>query len=104
MILSQSNTMTQDIEAARKEGFLTEFYFRDGRIHCQNSLNNYRHDECVLVEYCRHEGMTDPGDGSILFLIECTDGSKGYLTSGYGIYADTDTVDFVLSLERINKI
>lgn len=104
MILSQSNTMTQDIEAARKEGFLIEFYFRNGRIHCRNSSKKYDHNECLLVEYCRHEGMNDPGDGSILFLIECVDGSKGYLTSGYGIYADTDTVDFILSLKRANQI
>ncbi|MGB5498727.1 MAG: phosphoribosylpyrophosphate synthetase [Maribacter sp.] len=104
MILSQSNTMTQDIEAARKEGYTMEFYFRNEKVHCRNTLKKYGRDECVLVEYCRHEGMNDPGDGSILFLIQCIDGSKGYLTSGYGIYADTDTVDFILSLKRLNKI
>ncbi|MGB5647092.1 hypothetical protein [Muriicola sp.] len=104
MILSQSNTLTQDIEAAKKEGFATAFYFRDEKIHCRNSSKKYGKDECILVEYCRHAGMNDPGDESILFLIECTDGVKGYLTSGYGIYADTDTVDFILSLKRQTKI
>ena len=103
MILSQSNTLTQDIEAARKEGFTTEFYYRDEKIHGRNSSKKYGKDECVLVEYCRHEGMNDPGDESILFLIECASGTKGYLTSSYGIYADTDTIDFILSLKRLTN-
>ena len=44
--------------------------------------------------------MNDPGDSSILFLIECKDGIKGCLTSAYGKDADTDLMDFVLSLPK----
>ncbi len=100
MILSQSNTLTQDILAARKEGYISEFYFRNGTINCRTTAQSYNHDDCLLVEYCRHEGMTDPSDSSILFLIQCKDGNKGYLSSAYGIYADTDLIDFVLLLKR----
>lgn len=52
------------------------------------------------VESCRHEGLSDPSDASILFLIECKDGTKGCLSSAYGISADTDLIEFVLSLEK----
>ena len=103
MILSQSNTLTQDIDAARKLGFTNDFYFRDGKINCRGTNNTYDHDACFLVEYCRHEGMTDPGDASILFLVQCTDGQKGHLSSAYGIYADTDLIEFMLSLKKLDN-
>lgn len=99
MVLSPQKTLLEDINSARKEGFTIEFYFKNNKIYCRNSSLNYTGEQCYLVEYCRHEGMSDPSDSSILFLIECKDGSKGYLSSAYGIYADTDTIDFVLSLK-----
>ncbi|MGB5437129.1 MAG: hypothetical protein WBM98_14635 [Maribacter sp.] len=102
MILSQSNTLTQDIDAARKEGYNSDFYFRNGKINCRGTNDTYGHESCFLVEYCRHEGMTDPGDASILFLIQCGDGRKGYLSSAYGIYANTDLIDFIHSLKKLN--
>lgn len=102
MSFSQSNTMIQDIEAARKKGYTMELYFRDKQVHCSNSSKKYGHNECVLVEHRRHEGMTNPGDASILFLIQCTDGRKGYLSSAYGIYANTDLIDFIHSLKKLN--
>ena len=102
MIFSQSNTLTQDIDAARKEGYTMELYFRDTQVHCRNTSKKYGPDECVLVEHRRHEGMTNPGDASILFLIQCTDGRKGYLSSAYGIYANNDLIDFIHSLKKLN--
>ena len=99
MILSSKNTLIEDIEVARKEGYVVDFRFHRGVII--NRFNNkiYVAKDCKLVEYCRHEGLNDPSDASILFLIECTDGTKGCLSSAYGIYADTNLIEFVLTLE-----
>lgn len=104
MIRPKDTTLTENIAAAQKKGFTKEFYFRDGKINTRNSTQSYGQQECKLVGYSRHEGMTDPSDSSILFLIEGVDGSKGYLSSAYGIYADTDTMDFVLSLKRKDNL
>jgi hypothetical protein len=103
MILSQSNTLSQDIDAARKAGYLIEFYFRNGKLICRTSNRSYGNNDCLLVEHCRHEGMSDPGDASILFLIQCTNGQKGYLSSAYGIYANTDLIDFIHSMKNMNN-
>ncbi|WP_047416921.1 hypothetical protein [Cellulophaga sp. Hel_I_12] len=103
MILSQKNTLTQDITEAKKQGFILEFYYRDFKIYARNTDKVYDKNDCLLIEYCRHEGMSDPGDASILFLIACNDGSKGHLISGYGIYADSEVIDFVLSLKKQTK-
>ncbi len=102
MILSQKNTLTEDITAARKEGFTSDFMFRNGRLTCRTNNKDYTAEDCTLIEYCRHEGMNDPSDSSILFLIACNDGIKGCLTSAYGVDADTELIEFVMSLPKAN--
>tara|TARA_R110000868_G_scaffold64278_3_gene193198 strand:- start:288 stop:599 length:312 start_codon:yes stop_codon:yes gene_type:complete len=103
MILSEKNTLSEDISAAKKKGYNLEFYYRNQKLYSRNSNQVFTKDECYLVEYCRHEGMTDPGDASILFLISCNDGSKGCISTGYGIYAESEVIDFILSLKKINS-
>jgi hypothetical protein len=66
----------------------------------RNNKKEYPASECILVEYCRHEGASDPDDASILFLIKCNDGTKGCLSSAYGRHADIALIDFVMSLDK----
>ncbi len=100
MILSNGRTLLEAIAEAKASGFFEEFMFRKDKLIGRVNNGPFTNDECFLVEYCIHEGMSDPSDQSILFLIECVDGTKGCLSSSYGIYADTDLIDFCLSLRK----
>jgi len=100
MILSAHNTLLEDIQLAKKEGFTEDFMYADKKIIGRNNKIEYAASACVLVEYCRHEGASDPDDASILFLIRCNDGTKGCLSSAYGRHADTALIEFVMSLEK----
>lgn len=100
MILSNSRTLLQDITVAKSEGFTEDFMYKNGNLIGRNNGKNYSSNGCVLIEYCIHEGLSDPSDQSILFLIECRDGTKGCLSSAYGIYADSNLMDFCMSMER----
>ncbi len=100
MILSNSRTLLEDIQAAKEAGYPEEFIFREDRIMARTSNKSYTGDECVLVEFCIHEGLSDPSDQSILFLIECNDGTKGCLSSSYGVYANVSLIEFVRGLTK----
>ena len=100
MILSNSRTLLEDIQAAKEAGFPEEFIFREDKILARSSNKSYTAEECVLVEFCIHEGLSDPSDQSILFLIECTDGTKGCLSSSYGVYANVKLIEFVRGLTK----
>ena len=100
MILSNSRTLLEDITYAKDKGYLEEFIFRDGKILGRTNQKTYLNNECKLIEYCIHEGMSDPSEQSILFLIECYDQTKGCLSSAYGIYAETELIDFCMSLNK----
>ncbi|MDA9774129.1 hypothetical protein N9B82_04155 [Saprospiraceae bacterium] len=100
MILSNSRNLLEDLTAAKNNGFTEEFIFLEGKIHGRKNKKLYSNKDCILVEYCIHEGMSDPSDQSILFLIHCNDETKGCLSSAYGIYADADLIEFCMSLEK----
>lgn len=100
MILSNSRTLLEDINEAKQFGYSEEFMFRNGKIIGRNNNISYNENDCLLIEYCIHEGLSDPSDQSILFLIECSDTTKGCLSSAYGIYADSQLIEFCLSLRK----
>lgn len=44
--------------------------------------------------------MSAPSDQSILFLILCSDETKGCISSAYGIYADSELIEFCMSIDK----
>jgi len=100
MILSPSKTLLEDIESAKKAGYTEDFLYQQEHLIGRNNKKKYPKEDCKLIESCRHEGLSDPSDASILFLIECTDGTKGCLSSGYGVGADTELIEFVLAIKQ----
>ncbi|WP_299431404.1 hypothetical protein [uncultured Aquimarina sp.] len=103
MILSPHKTFLEDIQNAKNQGFTVDFLFKDNRIYDRKTKKRYAIEECILVEYCRHKGLSDPSDTSILFLIACDDGIKGCLSSNYAAHADLDLMQFALSLRSQNQ-
>jgi hypothetical protein len=102
MISTNSSTLLEGISEAKQMGFTEEFMYRDKKIIGRNNMQSYKKEDCYLIEYFIHEGMSNPADQSILFLIECADGTQGVLSSAYGTYADTELIDFCLSKEKKN--
>lgn len=103
MILSVNKTLIEDIEAAKKTGFTADFMYIKQKIIDRKTKKEYTNKDCLLIEFCRHEGMNDPSDSSILFLIECYDNTKGCLSSAYGKDADQNLINFVLKLNKKNS-
>lgn len=88
-----------------KDGFTQDFNVADGRLHTigSDSTRSYTPEEVTIVDFYRFEGESNPDDMSILYAIEAHDGVKGTLSSSYGVYADTDTDDFLKQVEDLGK-
>mgnify|MGYP003651233956 FL=1 len=54
-----------------------------------------------VIKYYRFEGMSDPDDNTILYVIETTTGEKGLLVDAYGMYAGNVPRDLVKKLKII---
>jgi hypothetical protein len=59
--------------------------------------------EVKVVNFFRFEGISDPDDMSILYVIETSDGRKGTLIDAYGLYADDNIGEFMKEVEDIQK-
>ncbi len=99
----EMKTLIECIDVITKRGHTTNFIaLNDNKIK-GNREEPYKPYEVKITNFYRFEGDSDPGDSSILYVIETNDGEKGYLTNAYGPYADTKVSTFVDSVEEIEK-
>lgn len=87
-----------------KDGFTEDFRVADGRLRPFSSETlSYAPEEVTIVDFYRFEGESDPDDMSILYAIECADGTKGTIASAYGPAGDSDNAEFFKQVEDLGK-
>jgi len=86
------DTLSQAMNVLRDEGYVEDFNLKQNCLECRNGEYKIFHDEFKVDEYYRFEGMSDPGDSSILYAISSDKYKlKGQLVNGYGIYSESIT-------------
>ena len=95
-------TLSECMLKLQNEGFVHDFNVREGQLFSPAG-KGYNPEEIKIVNFYRFEGISDPGDNSILYAIETNDGTKGMLTDAYGPYANEETNEFVRMVEEIEK-
>ena len=63
----------------------------------------YKPEQVQVINFFRFEGMSDPDDNAILYVIETDDGGKGTLIDGYGVYSEAKIAAFMKEVESIQK-
>lgn len=72
------------IDDLKNKGYTNDFNLVAEGIESKALKKEWKAGELEVVKHYRFEGMTDPGDNTILYLIETRDGSKGLLVDVYG--------------------
>ena len=99
-------TSQVDVEnMLNREGFTKDFRVNsDGRLcSMDDDKSTYGPEDVKIVNFYRFEGETDPDDMSILYALECNDGTKGTISNSYGPMADTDIDAFLLQVQDLGK-
>ena len=98
----EMNTLSQILEKLRLKGKDNEIRMSDhGKMQSANLNKIYKPEELTIVKTYRFEGMSDPGDNSVLYLVLDKDGDIGYILDAYGIYTDNDGPAFDDFLKKI---
>ena len=89
----------------KEDGFIKDFQItKDGLTTFEEKeTKHYKPEQVKIVNFYRFEGVSDPGDNTILYVIETDDGTKGTLVDGYGAYADSEVSKFIVQVEEIQK-
>lgn len=83
------NTVSSILEKLRIKKFDNEFKITPEGFTAGNN-KFYSPQDLKIIRTYRFEGESDPGDSSIIYLIEANDGLIGYSMDAYGVYSDHD--------------
>jgi len=78
-----------------KQGYDTEFQIVEEGLKSLKTKKVYQPEELTIVNHHRFEGITNPDDMAILYVIETKDGQKGTIVDAYGLYSDDDLGAFM---------
>lgn len=76
------------IEEYRKKGYTSNYQIKDSHLVCLESDKSYDKTEVTIIDEYRYEGMSNPSDLSILYILETKDGGKGTILLPYGPSGD----------------
>jgi len=100
---TEMNTSSSVINKMILDGYVESFKAEKQGLYAPSKEKYYQPEEVNIINFYRFEGESDPGDSSILYVIETTDGVKGTILDAYGAEGDRHVTDFMNKVEGINK-
>ena len=92
------SSLSKAIEDLKDKGYDTDFNLVDDGIESKHLKKTWNAGQIEVEDAFRFEGMTNPGDNSVLYLINTDSGEKGLLVDAYGAYSGQ------ISQEMIQKL
>ena len=91
------DTLSKAIEDLQSMGYNVDYDLVEDGLKSKDLKKKWKAEELEVIKFYRFEGVSDPGDNTILYVIECNDGNKGLLVDAYG-------ADVYISPEMIEKL
>jgi hypothetical protein len=84
----EMNTLSQILNRLTVKGYDKEFRWTEEGFTVDDKA--YQPEDLTILKTYRFEGVSDPSDTSILYLIKAKDGLIGYSLDAYGVYSNHD--------------
>lgn len=85
------------------DGYDEDYKVTERGLESLHKVKVYQPEQVQIVNFFRFEGMSDPDDNAILYVIETDDGGKGTIIDAYGVYMDPKITAFIKEVENIQK-
>lgn len=96
-------SLSSCVNKMKEDGFSEDFQVTKKGLTNYSEEKFYTPEQVRIVNFYRFEGVSDPADNSILYVIETDDGHKGTLVDAYGAYSDSSVSKFIVDVEAIQK-
>lgn len=87
----------------QKLGYTDSYRLSGNHLVSNETKKNYFAKDVTIIKEHRYEGMSNPSDMSLLYVLEMSDKSKGTLLASYGPNADVNLYEFMSSIPEENK-
>jgi hypothetical protein len=91
--------MAVKTEALREKGFTEEFQICQEGLKALNSGKIYQPQDLKIQEHFRFEGISDPDDMAVMYVVKTNDGLKGTIIDAFGLYANPELSEFMKEVE-----
>lgn len=96
---TQRPTVVETLNDLKAKGYTYDFNMKDNALHSSEGNISLNPDDFEIVKVYRFEGMSDPGDMSVIYVIESAKfGIKGSFFNAYGTYSDEISEDLLKKL------
>jgi len=85
------------------KGYTENFRVEDNKLKTSNSKLEFLPNQVKVVAEHRYEGMSNPSDQSILYVIETEKDCKGTIINSYGPTSNLEVHEFIDSIPDENK-
>ncbi len=93
-------TVTEALSDLKQKGYTTDFNLAFDKLKCAETGVCLSPAEFEIIDHYRFEGMTNPADAAIIYVIRSKDGTmKGTLLSAYGAYSEPVSDEMIKRLE-----
>lgn len=86
----------------QNKGYTANFRVENNQLKSSETDTFSNPEQVKIVAEHRFEGMSNPSDNSILYVMETKDGLKGTIISAYGPAANLDVHEFIESIPDEN--
>lgn len=90
------------IRKYEEAGYDHSYHFENDTLVDSETGTFYRPEEIHIVAEHRYEGMSNPSDQSILYVLDTEDGNKGTILMGYGPSANLELAEFFKNIPEKN--
>lgn len=91
--------MTERMECLNGQGYTEDFTITEEGLKSIRTGDVFKPDNVKIIEHLRFEGITNPDDMAIMYVIETNTGLKGTVVGPFGVYADSDMIEFMNQVE-----
>jgi hypothetical protein len=95
----QYETLSQAVEDLKERGYTYNFQYEDACLFCDKISEKFIASDLKITQVYRFEGVSDPDDNDVLYVIESKNGHKGILIDAYGVYADEHKSAFISNIQ-----
>jgi len=92
-------TLSEVINQLAAKGYDHEFQWSGGRLCAHQRC--YDAQELTIIRTYRFEGMSDPADMAVLYLMRANDGLIAYCVDAYGAYSNEEAATYADFIRRI---
>ena len=88
------------IKRYQRKGYMSSYIFKNDKLVDPSKDKSYNPNDISVVAEHRFEGMSNPSDLSILYVIETKNDSKGTILVGYGPTGNLELAEFFKAIPK----